>query len=125
MFLKLFDVIIKVKEKAEESSETEIIGIINTLQAKLISSVFEPCQIQTNIEWLDKDSDKDTKLLLEKEFIDLYFYYIMAVLSALNSDIEAYENYSSLFHIEYSEFTLKFRKNNCPKKSVKLGGRNI
>lgn len=123
--MKLFEIILKVKERAENISEREITNMVNSLQLRLSANIFAPCGIKVDSDALDPKTDMEKELLLGPEFADLYFYYIMAIISANEADSTAYDNYFTLFNCAYSELAVQFRRNNCPIKGAKIGGRNI
>lgn len=123
--MKLSEIVLKVKEKLEDASEKEITEIVNSLESKIIADIFIPSGISYEKRVLDCESDMEASLLLSNDCADFYFYYIMAILAAKDMDITAYENYNTLFNFAYSELSLYFRRNNCPVKQTKIGGRNI
>ncbi len=123
--MKLYSIVIKIKEKFSDASEEEIVAIINALEAKMVAEIFEPVGILKDKTPLNAEPDMERDLLLSSEFENLYYYYVLAILSARDMDIESYENYSTLFNITYSELSLYIRRNNRPVSKTKLGGISI
>ena len=123
--MKLNELILKIKEKIDYAKDKDIIEVVNSLENKIQKHVLTPAGIKPNQEISNEKFDTNRELLLSGEYSELYFYYVMAIISAKEQDTKAYENYMKLFNSEYLDFAVHFRRNNCPVNRAVIGGRNI
>ena len=123
--MKLYYIVGKVLDRLECASEEEIVAIINSLESKIVANIFAPAGIESEERVLIADEDMEANLLLSADCENLYYYYIMTILSAKSMDIEGYENYRKLFDSAYSELAVYVRRNNKPVMRTKIGGSNI
>lgn len=123
--MKLYELILKVKDKITFVDDKDVIEAVNSLEGKIQKYILAPAGIKPKQEAFNKKFDENTQLLLSEEASELYFYYVMAIISAKEQDTKSYENYMKLFNSEYLDFAVHFRRNNCPVNRTLIGGRNI
>lgn len=68
----------------------------------------------TEFEGYNADTDRDTELMANNTYRDLYFYYLESQMDYERGEMERYNNSSDMFNTRYEEFAAYYNRTHMP-----------